>query len=78
MTAFALLPEAAIMDVALLMAPNTGRGRLDPVAVVRLLMAIEALGLLVRTVYLVLGAPVMVEIPGFPVALVVAAIALLA
>lgn len=77
-TALATLTESALMDVAFLMASNTGRWRIDLVAIIWLLMAIQALGLLVRTINLVLGALVVVEIPSLPIACVVAAVALLA
>lgn len=76
MTTLALLSKAAIMNIAFLMTANTRGRRVQLVGIDRLLVAIQTLGLFMGAVNLVLGLPVMVEIPGFPVARVVAGVAL--
>jgi hypothetical protein len=76
MAALALLPKATLMNVTLLVTPYAGSRSTDFVRIKGLLVAIEALCLLVRTIHLVLGPLVMVEIPCFPVARIVTAVAL--
>lgn len=78
MAALALLAESALVNILAVVAPHaTGRCQ-HLVAIHRQLVAVQALGLLVRAVDLVLGTLVVIEVPGFPVACVVAGVALLA
>ena len=78
MATLALLAKPSLMNVLAIVATGTGIRRQHLVAGHRLLMAIGAFGLLVGSVNPVLGAFVVVEIPDFPVAGIVATLALLA
>ena len=78
MAAFALLAEAAFVDVLAIMAASAGIRRQYLVALHGHLVAIMAIGLFVGAIEFVLGTTIMVEVPGLPVTCVVAAIALLA
>lgn len=78
MTALALLAESTLMHILAVMAAHaTGRCQ-HIVATHRQLVAIQALGLFVRAVEFVFGAPGMIKIPDLPVTGVMAAVALLA